>query len=89
MVYTFADSSYRKLAAEGSGPLWCAEGRTVLFIGTDQRCRSLDTQTGSIVLIEGLPSLSDYSEYFLAPDKRSIFFVKVETETDAWEAQLQ
>ncbi len=86
MVYTFADSSYRKLAAEGAGPLWCAEGRTVLFIGNDLRFRSLDAQTGAIALIEGLPRFTDYSEYFLGPDKRSIYFIKVEIESDVWEA---
>ena len=89
VVYTFADSSYTKLPAEGTGPVWCVAGGTVIFIGNDQRLRSLDVQTGAIAVIEGLPRFTDYSEYFLGPDKRSIFFIKVETESDVWEAQAR
>jgi hypothetical protein len=85
-VYTIADSLYRNLPAEGMGPVWCEEGRTVLFVGTDGRLRSLDVQTGSAVVIDGIPGLTDYSEFFLAPDKHSIYFVKIETESDVWEA---
>ena len=89
MIYTFADSSYRKLPAEGIGPVWCADGRTVLYIGNDRNLNTLDTQTGTIVPLEGLPRFNDYSQFFLAPDNRSIYFIRVETETDAWEASLK
>jgi dipeptidyl aminopeptidase/acylaminoacyl peptidase len=89
MIYTFEDSSYRKLAAEGIGPVWCADGKAILFTGNDRLLRAFDPRSGAIMPIDGLPRFSDYSEYFLSPDNRWIYFVKVETETDTWEASLQ
>jgi hypothetical protein len=45
--------------------------------------------TGTIVPLEGLPRFSDYSEFSLSPDDRWIYFVRIETETDVWEASLK
>jgi Tol biopolymer transport system component len=89
VIYSLADSSYRKLGEEGIGALWCADNRTILFIGIDRNLKSLDIQTGAVIPLEGLPRFTDYSEFCLTPDNRSIYFIRVETETDAWEASLK
>jgi Tol biopolymer transport system component len=89
MIYSLADSSYRKLPGEGTGGYWCADGRTVLYLGLDGHPRTLDVVTGTIVPLEGLPRFSDYSEFSLSPDDRWIYFVRIETETDVWEASLK
>ncbi|HLF14614.1 MAG TPA: hypothetical protein VI932_06980, partial [Bacteroidota bacterium] len=87
-LYSFADSSYRKILDEGSGAGWLADGRTILFIGGGT-LKLVDVGSGKVTGLEGLPRFTDYSQFVMAPDNRTLYFSRVEIESDVWEAQAK
>jgi hypothetical protein len=89
-VYTFADSSYRIVRESGEAPVWVRDGRTVLFV-ENGRLSVLDLPTGDVTLLSEISAIPDVGDggYCLSPDKRTIYFIRGESESDIWEARLR
>jgi Tol biopolymer transport system component len=89
-VYSLADSSYRVVTESGEAPSWIRDGRTLLFI-EGVTMQIADLGTGAVTPLPGAPPIPTVGDggYCLSPDRRTIYFVRSETESDIWEARLR
>jgi len=88
VLYDVGKSTYRKVLDDGWNPFWLADNRRILFI-KDQQLSVLDTETGIVGPIEGVPPLDDDNPFSLSPDNSVLFYIKKEAESDIWQASLE
>jgi Tol biopolymer transport system component len=86
--YSVGSGEYRELIDFGSGAIWLADGRRLVFV-SQGRLFLIDSESGDHAELLSLDPVASIQPWFsLSPDNRTIYFGRTTRESDIWMLEL-
>jgi serine/threonine protein kinase len=87
-TYSLSTNEFKKLLDYGSSPLWVDGGNMVMFF-YKKNIMLLNRKNNSIAELDSTLNIRNENLHTFSSDRRTFYYIKVESESDIWQATIQ